>query len=220
MNSDLLKNYKINIIENINLTSDLFFKIEVVGDCQVGKTSILKKIIENKFNPEYIPTSGYEFYPYMFKIEDKYIKFQIWDMCGQENYRSALLNLYRNASLGILVYSITDYKTFQNLDTWITQMRKNAPFNSKIILLGNKADDEQNREVTYEQGKKVCQKYNLEFFMEVSAKSGFKSPNFLEISAAGLYDEFLHGEDTETTTNNNESISLDKIYDKKKFHCC
>ena len=141
-------------------------------------------------------------------------------MCGDEIYRSALLSLYRNASVGILVYSISNLQSFQNLDNWITQMKKNGPPNNKIILLGNKADDQENREVTYEEGKQICKKYNLELFMEISAKNGFESPNFLEITAASLYDDYLlYGDDAEINYNN-ESISLGRIYKNKKFGCC
>ena len=108
-------------------------------------------------------------------------------MCGNENYRSVLLNLYRNASAGILVYSVCSRESFNNLENWITQLKKYALPGSKIILLGNKNDDEENREVSYEEGKEICEKNNLEFFMEVSAKNGFESPNFLEMVAVILY---------------------------------
>ena len=101
MDVDKLKNYKIKIIEDINIKYDLFSKVVVVGDCQEGKSSIVKKITKNEFISEYTPTIGYEFYPYIIKIEDKYLKFQLWDMCGDESYRSALLSLDRNASVGI-----------------------------------------------------------------------------------------------------------------------
>jgi small GTP-binding protein len=222
MDINKYKNYKIKIIENANNSKldYLFSKILVVGDCKVGKSSLIKRITSNKFDPNYKPTKGYEFYNYMVKIDDTYVKLQVWDMCGDEKYLPALLNLYRNASIGILVYSINDYNSFQNLDTWITQLKKNAPVNNKIILIGNKSDEDGNKEVTYDDGKKICQKYNLELFMEVSAKDGIQSPNFLEIAAVNIYEEHLQHGDEMDTTNNNESINLGTVSGKQKFRCC
>ena len=221
MDQEKFKNYKTKKIENTNTKCDFTFKVEFIGDCKVGKTSITKQLTNNKFQSEYIPTKGYEFYPYIIKIEDIFIKFQLWDMCGEENYHSALLNLYRNASIGVLIYSITDYKSFQNLDSWINEMKKYAP-NSKIILLGNKADDEEKREVSYDDGKNLSIKYNLDLFMEVSAKNGFNSPNFMEIAAIELYEEsLLQSDKTDNTAlNNSESIILSQMNGKRTLNCC
>ena len=149
------KNYKTEIITDPNIKNDLFAKVEVVGDLEVGKTSILKRLTKNEFSQEYNPTLGYEFSPYLVKINNQIIKLQIWDMCGNDNYRSILLNLYRNASVGILVYSVCSRKSFNNLENWIEQLKKYALPGSKIILLGNKSDDEENREVSYEEGKEI-----------------------------------------------------------------
>ena len=219
-------NYKTEIIKDQNTKNDLFAKVEVVGDLEVGKTSILKKITQNEFSEEYTPTLGYEFNPYLIKVNDTILKLQIWDMCGNENYRSVLLNLYRNASLGILVYSVTSKESFNNLENWISQLKKYALPGSKIILIGNKSDDEEKRIVTYEQGKEICEKNNLEFFMEVSAKNGFESPNFLELAAISLYKDYeLHKDDNDMSLslmNRGESIMLDgKPNDKNHMkNCC
>ena len=217
------QNYKTQIIKNINTKNDLFAKVEVVGDLKVGKSSIIKRLIHNEFTDQYIPTIGYEFNPYLIKVNNSVIKLQIWDMCGNENYRSVLLNLYRNTTLGILVYSVCSRESFNNLGNWIEQLTKYSLPNSKIILIGNKNDDEQHREVTYKEGKKVCEKYNLEFFLEISAKNGYSSPNFFELAAISLYKDYeKHKDDSEITLNNkDESIMLDgKHYISKGGRCC
>ena len=213
--------YKTQIIKNIKAKSDLFAKIEVVGDLKVGKTSIVRRLIKNEFLEDYNATVGYEFNPYLIKVNNTIIKFQIWDMCGNDNYRSVLLNLYRNALLGILVYSVCSRESFNNLDNWISQLKKYSLPNSKIILLGNKCDDEQKREVSYEEGKRLCEKNKLEFFQEISAKKGFTSPNFLEMAAISLYKDYeLHKDDESVTFNNkDESIMLDSE-PKKTNRCC
>jgi len=218
------KNYKTEIITDPNIKNDLFAKVEVVGDLEVGKTSILKRLTKNEFSQEYNPTLGYEFSPYLVKINNQIIKLQIWDMCGNDNYRSILLNLYRNASVGILVYSVCSRKSFNNLENWIEQLKKYALPGSKIILLGNKSDDEENREVSYEEGKEICEKNNLEFFMEVSAKNGFESPNFLERAAIVLYKDYeMHKDeslDDVSLFDRGESIMLTKKDTKKNTNCC
>ena len=213
--------YKTQIIKNIKAKCDLFAKIEVVGDLKVGKTSIVRRLIKNEFLEDYNATVGYEFNPYLIKVNNTIIKFQIWDMCGNDNYRSVLLNLYRNALLGILVYSVCSRESFNNLDNWISQLKKYSLPNSKIILLGNKCDDEQKREVSYEEGKRLCEKNKLEFFQEISAKKGFTSPNFLEMAAISLYKDYeLHKDDESVTFNNkDESIMLDSE-PKKTNRCC
>ena len=184
------KNYKIEIIKNLNAKFDFFIKVEVIGDSKVGKTSLLKKLIKDEFNEEYVPTKGYDFKIYLIKVNEITIKFQIWDMSGEDNYRTSLLHLYRNANIGILVYSICSRQSFINLENWIKQLKAQAP-TSKIILLGNKCDEEDKREVSYEEGKIISEKHNLEYFMETSAKREFKSLNFMEIGAISLYKEYV-----------------------------
>ena len=112
-------NYKTEIITDINTKNDLFAKVEIIGDMKVGKSTILTRIIKNTFKEDYIPTEGYEFSTYLIKVNNTVLKMQIWDMCGNENYRSALFNLYRNAVVGILVYSVCSRESFNNLENWI-----------------------------------------------------------------------------------------------------
>lgn len=218
-------NYKTEIISDINTKNDLFAKVEIIGDVQVGKSAILERITKDTFKEEYIPTIGYEFNPYLIKVNNTVIKLQIWDMCGNENYRSVLLNLYRNAVVGILVYSITSRESFNNLENWIQKLKKYSLPWSKLVLLGNKSDDEEKRVVTYEEGQKICDKYNLLFFTEISAKEGFESPNFLELIAIDLYKEYENNKNDDndisaTLMNRTESIMLDGSMIKKKEKCC
>ena len=170
-------NYKTEIIKDQNTKNDLFAKVEVVGDLEVGKTSILKKITQNEFSEEYTPTLGYEFNPYLIKVNDIILKLQIWDMCGNENYRSVLLNLYRNATLGILVYSVCSRESFNNLENWISQLKKHSLPGSKIILLGNKYDIGENNsneiQITKNQVLKFFSQTDNFFYNEISCKTNF-----------------------------------------------
>ena len=225
MESIDIQNYKTEIIKDVNTRNDLFAKVNIIGDAKVGKSTIISRLIKDKFKEEYSPTSGYEFSTYLIKVNNMVLKMQLWDMCGDENYRSALFNLYRNTVVGILVYSVCSRESFNNLETWITNLKKYALPWSKLILLGNKCDDEDKREVSYEEGKKISKKYNLFFFMEVSAKEGFKSPNFLELAAISLYEDYENNKDDDndisaTLLNRTESIMLAGTRVKKKDMCC
>ena len=218
-----LVKYKTEIIKEANIKNDIFAKVEIIGDTQVGKTSFLSKLTKNQFIEKYNPTMGYEFTPYIIKVNNKIIKLQLWDMCGNENYRSALFNLYRNATIGILMYSICSRKSYNNLEKWISKLKKCSSPGTKLILIGNKCDNEEMREVSFEEGKKICDKYNLLFFMETSAKDGFNISKVLELAAIYLYQE---NENSQTDFNNvsttitTESILLKTSVDKNKNNCC
>ena len=219
------QNYKTEIIKDLNTRNDLFAKVEIIGDVKVGKSTILSRITKDTFREEYSPTVGYEFSTYLIKVNNIVLKMQLWDMCGDENYRSVLFNLYRNTVVGILVYSVCSRESFNNLETWITNLKKCALPWSKLILLGNKCDDEEKREVTYEEGKKICDKYDLLFFMEVSAKEGFSSPNFLELAAISLCQDYENNKENDndisaTLLNRTESIMLAGTRVRKKDTCC
>ena len=213
------RNYKTERIRNINSKFDFFIKVEVVGDSKVGKTALLKQLINNEFDEEYIPTYGYEFNIYIIKINEIIIKFQIWDMSGADNYRISLLHLYRNATLGILVYSVCSRESFNNLENWIIQLKDKAP-TSKINLLGNKCDEKEKREVSYEEGKEICEKYNLEYFMEISAKYNFNKLNFMEIGAISIYKEYIMNGSDISNRNLNESIMLNNPVKSNRNKCC
>ena len=137
MESIDIQNYKTEIIKDVNTRNDLFAKVNIIGDAKVGKSTIISRLIKDKFKEEYSPTSGYEFSTYLIKINNMVLKMQLWDMCGDENYRSALFNLYRNTVVGILVYSVCSRESFNNLETWITNLKKYALPWSKLIFWKN-----------------------------------------------------------------------------------
>ena len=142
-------------------------------------------------------------------------------MSGAENYRTSLLLLYRNATLGFLVYSVCSRESFNNIENWIKQLKQKAPL-TKIILLGNKCDKIDEREVSYEEGKEICEKYNLEYFMEVSAKNDLKGLNFMEIGAIALYKVYENNGNEISGGILNESIMLNysNASSKLKDPCC
>jgi len=168
---------------------DLSFKIILVGDSGVGKSCLSIKASRNYFEDFYSPTVGFEFLTFNVKVEDQNIKLQIWDTCGQEVYRSLISSFYRSASLAIIVYSIDSEESFSNIEKWLNDIKSQSNPNIKIFLIGNKADLEDKRQVTKENGENFFKQNNLSYFSETSAKTGFNVQNvFIEVAKV-LYKE-------------------------------
>lgn len=168
---------------------DLSFKIILVGDSGVGKSCLSIKASRNYFEDFYSPTVGFEFLTFNVKVEDQNIKLQIWDTCGQEVYRSLISSFYRSASLAIIVYSIDSEESFSNIEKWLNDIKSQSNPNIKIFLIGNKADLEDKRRVTKENGENFFKLNKLSFFTETSAKTGFNVQNvFIEVAKV-LYKE-------------------------------
>ena len=151
---------------------DISFKIIIIGDSFVGKSCLTTKAAKNLFENYYTATVGFEFFSMLFKINAKIIRLQIWDTCGQEEYRSLIQNFYRNASLAILVYSIDKRTSFENLEVWLNEVKAKGNPDVKIFLVGNKNDLEENRKVSFEEGQKFYKEHKLNLFIETSAKTG------------------------------------------------
>ena len=175
------------ILADESPTFDLSFKIILVGDQGVGKSCLAIKASRNYFEDFYSPTVGFEFVSFNVKVEDKVIKLQIWDTCGQEVYRSLISSFFRSASLAIIVYSIDTEDSFNNIEKWLNDIKTQSNPDIKIFLIGNKADLEDKRRLTKEQGEQLCNDHKLAFFMETSAKTGFNVQNVFIQVAKELY---------------------------------
>lgn len=182
------KNYKIEILEEQHKQYDLNFKIIVIGNVGVGKSCLSLKATKGIFTEEYTSTVGFEFYCFNVKIDGKVVKLQIWDTCGQEAYRSLIKNFYRNASLAIIVYSVEDLKSFNDINVWLKQVKSYGIPSCKIFLIGNKIDTD-NREVSLEQGLKCKNDFFFDCFMETSAKEGINTKELFVNCATILYEE-------------------------------
>ena len=158
-------------------------KIIFTGDISVGKTSIISVLMGQKFNNEYEASIGVDFFSKTIKYKGKIIKLQIWDSAGQEKFRSLIPNYIRSSSLVFIVYDITNRKSFESLQLWIDFV--NNIENSNIVIVGNKIDLEEKREIPTEEGKKFADEKNYEFF-EVSAKNDKNLSDMLFNAVASL----------------------------------
>ena len=173
---------------------DLSFKLIFIGDPSIGKSCLTQKAIKNNFEEYYQATVGFEFLTYNLKINDKVVKLQIWDTCGQEIYRSLISNFYRNSSLAVLMYAINDKQSFNHVDSWLSELKNNASSDINIILVGNKADLEEDRQVLKEEGENYKIQNYLDLFMETSAKTGYNARNVLIEATKLLYKRYEHEE--------------------------
>jgi small GTP-binding protein len=135
---------------------DLSLKLIIVGDSSVGKTNILTRYTKNVFSDDSKATIGVEFGTKILDLNDHKIKLQIWDTAGQERYKAVTVAYYKGSKGAFVVYDVTNKSTFHSLENWINDIRKNGDKETCIILIGNKTDL-QNREVTYDQGKKFAE---------------------------------------------------------------
>ena len=146
------------------------FRIVLIGNAQVGKTSIVKRLISKEFANKYIETVGAAFFSYTYTIEDKSVLLQIWDTAGQEKYQSLGPIYYRNAAAAIVVYDQSDFDSFKSISKWIELFYDSAGKNTLIFIVGNKNDlpDPQVQVLEAEQFA-VSNNYT---FLSVSAKTG------------------------------------------------
>jgi Ras-related protein Rab-11A len=133
---------------------DLIFKVVLIGDSGVGKSNILTRYLKDEFSLNTKTTVGVEFGTKQIAVDDIKIKAQIWDTAGQERYRSITNAYYKGSKGALLVYDITKRNTFENVDRWLEEFKKNCDPDISIILIGNKCDLENDREVTVEEGQK------------------------------------------------------------------
>ena len=200
---------------------DLTFKLIVIGDSGVGKSCLTNKATKNVFEDNYNATVGFEFFCFNIRMDNRVIKMQIWDTCGQELYRSLITNFYRNSSLAVMVYSITSKDSFDNIDVWLKELRLHSNPDAKVFLIGNKIDLENDRKVEYEQGEAYARENKLDKFMESSAKTGINAQEIFVEAAKILYGDYLRYKDktkpntqttgTDSETNKNRNVTLKSI---------
>jgi len=169
---------------------DYSFKTIVIGDSAVGKSCLTLKGTKDAFKDFYSPTIGFEFLSFNIKINDKIIKLQIWDTCGQEVYRSLISSFYRNSSLAIIVYAINNRDSFDNLESWLDEIKTKTHPYLKIFLIGNKVDLEDERVVDKSTAEKLAKDHNLDLFLETSAKTGLNAQKIFVKAAQILLENY------------------------------
>ena len=185
------ENIKAEVLPEDYNQYDLSFKMIVIGDAGVGKSCLTTKAAKGIYEEIYSPTIGFEFLVFNVKLNDKVIKLQIWDTCGQELYRSLISSFYRNASLAMMVYAIDNRESFNHIESWLKEVKLQSNPDIKIFLIGNKSDLEENRKVTTEAAKTFKDENGIHYFSEASAKNGVNAKEVFIEAAKLLYGEHL-----------------------------
>eukprot|EP01120_Amphizonella_sp_Union-15-10_P013387 TRINITY_DN619_c0_g1_i1.p1 TRINITY_DN619_c0_g1~~TRINITY_DN619_c0_g1_i1.p1 ORF type:complete len:206 (-),score=43.35 TRINITY_DN619_c0_g1_i1:102-719(-) len=149
---------------------DYLFKLLLIGDSGVGKSSLLLRFADNTFTESFISTIGVDFKIRTIEIDNMTVKLQIWDTAGQERFRTITSSYYRGAHGIIVVYDITNQETFNNVQKWLQEIDRYACENVHKLLVGNKCDLVNERKVPLETAREFAEQLNL-IFLETSAKN-------------------------------------------------
>ena len=209
-------------------------KYIIIGDSAVGKSNILTRYVYEKFNEEFQSTLGVEFAAKNAIIDNKIYRIQIWDTAGQESFRSITRAYYKNSVCAFIVYDITNRTSFENVKTWLDDIQKQCPQTTFLVLVGNKIDLENERQILYEEGASFAEKNNM-LFIETSAKTGQNIENLFMKSVEVINERINDGYyDLSTNTcgikkgngdiNNNNIVLNKENVDKNKNNgggkCC
>lgn len=156
---------------------DYLFKVLVIGDSGCGKTCLVSRFSDKRFDESYVSTIGIDFTVKTIDVDGKIFKVQMWDTAGQERFRTITTSYYRGAHGIIMVYDVTDKNSFENMKMWLNEIERYASENVVKFMIGNKTDLATKREVTNEEAKQFAEKMDITHF-ETSAKT---SNNFQDI---------------------------------------
>ena len=190
----------------------------LLGDGQVGKTSLILRLTGNQFNDSQLTTVGKESYVQQEVLHGYELKMKIWDTAGQERFKSMSVQVIKNSDAVILVYSIDDANSFKALDLWLRKLNETSDLTKKpIIIIGNKSDvEESKRQVTEAEGRLYAQSKGYHFY-ETSAKTGANVKEAFNDIFEQLYVAF---EDEITGKKSVKSnLKINKKHKEKK-KCC
>ncbi|XP_023665583.1 ras-related protein Rab-6A isoform X5 [Paramormyrops kingsleyae] len=151
----------------------------------MGKTSLITRFMYDSFDNTYQATIGIDFLSKTMYLEDRTIRLQLWDTAGQERFRSLIPSYIRDSAAAVVVYDITNVNSFQQTTKWIDDVRTERGSDVIIMLVGNKTDLADKRQVSIEEGEKKAKELNV-MFIETSAKAGYNVKQLFRRVAAAL----------------------------------
>lgn len=180
---------------------DMKCQILLIGDSGIGKTCILRRFADDKFDPNYILTIGVDFKVKTIEINGKSVLVQVWDTAGQERFNTITKNFYHRADAVMLVYDITDAKSFKNISQWMHNIDENAKDTIVKTLIGNKCDLKDKRVISRDLGEEMAKEYGISFH-ETSAKTNIN----IEVAFGDLIQKILVKKSETPAEVNNDII--------------
>ena len=204
------------------MSAKYIIKILTLGDTMVGKSSIVLRFSEDKFDDNQFATIGIDFKTKYIKMGDSSVKVLIWDTAGQEKFQNIAKQYYKGANGVLLIYDITRRKSFERVEFWLKELKENNRLDELFIcLVGNKIDLEEKRVIKYEEGEKYALDNNIHF-LEVSARSGK--------GITELFNKVIKGSMEKVFSSNEKEEGEDKVrlasflekddYKQKNRRCC
>ena len=198
---------------------DFIFKVLLLGNSDVGKSSLLLRFVDSVWNDAFVPTIGVDFKVKTLEINNKRVKMQIWDTAGEERFRTVVSTYFRGAHGILLLYDVTNKDSFKNLENWLIEIEKNSSEKVLKILLGNKCDLSDDREISQEDGKAFAVRNGMEF-METSAKMNTNVNEAFE-TLGKLMIEFNSKNNNKTQQGENKTFKANSGKDlNTKKKCC
>ena len=202
------------------MTAKYIIKILTLGDTLVGKSSIVLRFSDNRFDDNQLATIGIDYKTKYIKVKDASVKVLLWDTAGQEKFRNIARQYYKGANGVLLIYDVCDRKSYERIGFWMDELKQNNEIEQLyIILVGNKIDLEEKRVITREEAEKYAEDNNINY-LEVSAKTGEGILDLFNEVTKGTMDKVFNDQD------NNEDKEKIKTYldtnsnRKRKKKCC
>jgi len=202
---------------------DFLFKLLLIGNSAVGKSSLLLRFSDNIFNESFLPTIGVDFKIRTLDLNGKIAKLQIWDTAGQERFKTITSSYYKGAHGVILVYDLTDRQSFKDVENWLGEVSKHASENIVKLLVGNKCDLESQRQVTTDEGREFANSLGVKF-VETSAKNSMNVEKAFQTLALEIKGRVAKTDDRKDQRPANSATSArlnqQAAQPKKEGGCC
>ncbi|KAK4440971.1 Ras-related protein RABA5b [Sesamum alatum] len=205
---------------------EYLFKIVVIGDSAVGKSNLLSRFARDEFDHNSKATIGVEFQTQVVELDGKEVKAQVWDTAGQERFRAVTSAYYRGAVGALVVYDITRKTTFESVKRWLDELNTHCDTTVARMLVGNKSDLENIREVSVDEGKSLAEEEGL-FFIETSALESTNVNKAFEIVIREIYEKvsrkILNSDSYKAELSVNRvslANGVDLSKQKSTFACC
>ena len=205
--------YNVELINEKDSNDMKAYKVIIIGRNGVGKSSITLRFINKNLKTE--PTLSVDIVSFKIKVNEKIIKIELWDSCGNEEFAKTTSNLFINTSLSIIAYAINDIDSFEAVKTWYNILSHYNPDCLKY-LIGNKNDLEKERQVQKEEGEKLKEDYDFKLFLETSAESGFNIKQLLKNIAVSIYQKEKKEEENMEKPQKTIKLKLEKNKKKKR----